>query len=191
MIELAAEKDALRRALFVQRKAAHAARGERDQKANARLSALIGAPAGRVIAGYRPIRTEIDPTPTMAALHELGARLCVPVIVEAGEALRFREWRPDALMAPGPFGAEIPTESEWLVPDLLITPLLAWDRHGGRLGYGGGFYDRTLAQLRAQGGGRAIGFAYAAQEVPETPAGPLDQRLNAVVTESELLEVTS
>ncbi|MEX2520970.1 MAG: 5-formyltetrahydrofolate cyclo-ligase [Paracoccaceae bacterium] len=185
-------RGALRRALFARRSVAHATKDDRAPAANARLTALIGAPAGSIVAGYRPIRTEIDPTPTMSALHALGARLCVPVVVAPGEPLNFREWRPDAPMAAGPFGAEIPTEGEWLVPDVLIAPLLGWDRRGGRLGYGGGFYDRTLAQLRARGGaraGRAIGFAYAAQEAPETPAGPFDQRLNAVVTENEVMEV--
>lgn len=188
MTALIEEKAALRTALFARRKAAHGD-AARDAAANARLLALIGAAAGRVVSGFRPIRTEIDPTAAMTALHEAGARLCVPVIEAKGAPLRFREWAPGAAMERGEFGAEVPAEGDWLEPEILITPLLGWDRAGRRLGYGGGFYDRTLARLRANGPARAVGFAYAAQEVSAVPAGPEDERLDAIVTESESVEI--
>jgi len=86
----------------------------------------------------------------------------------------------------GAFGARIPVGTEVLEPDLLITPLLAWDRKGYRLGYGGGFYDRTLELLRAKRPTVAVGFAYSAQEVPRVPRESTDQRLNALVTEKEI-----
>ncbi|QIE54676.1 5-formyltetrahydrofolate cyclo-ligase [Pikeienuella piscinae] len=190
MIGLAEEKTALRREISARRKAAHEARDRRDPAANARLLALIGDAAGRVVAGYRPIRSEIDPTAAMTALHEAGARVAAPVIAETATPLRFREWTPCAAMTEGPFGAMIPESGDWLEPEILVVPLLGWDRAGGRLGYGGGFYDRTLAALRAGKGARAIGFAYAAQEIAAAPAGPFDQRLDAVVTENEVVRIT-
>jgi 5-formyltetrahydrofolate cyclo-ligase len=135
-----------------------------------------------------PIRTEIDPLPAMRALHGAGARLCVPVIAGAGQPLDFREWTPDCTLVEGPFKAMVPETGPWLTPDTLIVPLVGFDRALNRLGYGGGFYDRTLARLRASGGARAIGFAFAAQELPHIPAEATDQPLDAVVTEHGCLE---
>lgn len=188
MTDLSEEKAALRTALFARRKAAHGD-AARDAAANARLVEMIGAANGLVVSGFRPIRTEIDPTAAMTALHAAGAGLCVPVIEAKGAPLRFREWTPGTAMERGAFGAEIPASGAWLEPEILIVPLLGWDRAGRRLGYGGGFYDRTLARLRLKGPARAIGFAYAAQELPAIPAGPEDERLDAVATESESLEI--
>ena len=87
-------------------------------------------------------------------------------------------------MVEGPFGARVPEGGAWIVPQVLIVPLLAWDRRLYRLGYGGGFYDRTLQGLRQRGPVLAIGFAFAAQEVAEVPIDATDQRLDMVVTES-------
>ena len=86
-------------------------------------------------------------------------------------------------MTVGPFGARVPTDGVVMVPQVLIVPLLAFDARGYRLGYGGGFYDRTLAALRAEGPVLALGFAYGAQEIPEVPVDQYDQRLDGVVTE--------
>ncbi len=182
------DKAALRTELYARRKVAFKARADAVPAATARMIAAIDATEGRVISGYCPIRTELDPSDAMRALHEAGARLCVPVIVEAGQPLQFRVWAPDCAMVPGAFGAPIPAAGDWLEPDILITPLLGWDRHGWRLGYGGGFYDRTLMRLRGLRPTRAIGFAFAAQEVPNVPIEPTDQRLDALVTETELVE---
>ncbi|MBF9032403.1 5-formyltetrahydrofolate cyclo-ligase [Rhodobacterales bacterium HKCCE3408] len=151
-----------------------------------RLLAEIGPVSGAVVAGYMAMRTEIDPLPAMEALSR-NNRICVPVIEAAGQPLKFREWRPDAEMVDGPFGARVPAGGDWLTPGILIVPLVAFDRRLNRLGYGGGFYDRTLAGLRAAGPVRAIGFAFAAQELPEVPTEPTDQRLDAVVTETGTL----
>jgi 5-formyltetrahydrofolate cyclo-ligase len=87
----------------------------------------------------------------------------------------------------GEFGARIPAEGAWLEPEVLIVPLLAWDRRGYRLGYGGGFYDRTLERLRSRHPTLAVGFAFAAQEVPEVPTEPVDQPLDAIITEEGVL----
>lgn len=173
-------KAAARVAAMVARAAAHAAG---QGAAAARLGAFLAAQRGRVLAGYIPMRTEIDPLPAMAA-H--AGPVCVPVIPGRGQPLRFRRWRPGCAMVPGSFGAQVPAEGEWLEPEVLIVPLLAWDRRGYRLGYGGGYYDRTLALLRAAGPRLAVGFAFAAQEVAAVPVEPADQRLDHLVSERGL-----
>ncbi|MBF9034692.1 5-formyltetrahydrofolate cyclo-ligase [Rhodobacterales bacterium HKCCE2091] len=174
------DKADIRRRAFAARAEAHGT--GRDEAANAALLREIGDVAGRVISAYWPMRTEIDPRPAITALAAAN-RICLPVIAGKGLPLTFREWSPGAAMTAGPFGAEIPAEGEMLTPDILIVPLVAFDAAGDRLGYGGGFYDRTLAKLRAAGRVRAIGFAYAAQQMPEVPVEPTDQRLDVVVTE--------
>jgi 5-formyltetrahydrofolate cyclo-ligase len=169
-----------RAAAFARRAEAFAAG---QGQAAAILAEVLKAEAGRVLSGYMPMRSEIDPLPAMAA-HQ--GPVCVPVIEGKGLPLRFRAWTPGARMVEGAFKALIPAEGDWLVPEVLIVPLLAFDARGYRLGYGGGFYDRTLAGLRAKGPVLAIGFAFAAQEVGDLPVDAFDQRLDAVVTERGL-----
>ena len=167
-----------RKAAFAARKQAFAAG---QGQAAELLADMLAAQAGKRLAGYMAMRTEIDPTAAMAA-HD--GPVGVPVILGAGQALKFREWSPGCAMMPGEFGAAIPAEGAWIEPEVLIVPLLAFDARGYRLGYGGGFYDRTLEGLRARGPVLAVGFAFDAQEVEEVPTEPTDQRLDAVVTES-------
>lgn len=188
-MSLAEVKAALRKEVFAKRKEAFAERAAKDGAANARLGGYLDGVKAGIVAGYRPIRTEVDPTPTMTALVMAGRRVCVPVIEAAGKPLKFREWAPGCAMTEGAFGAEIPAAGAWLEPEALIVPLVGWDRQGWRLGYGGGFYDRSLEGLRAKRPTLAIGFAYAAQEVPEAPREPTDQQLDAVVTEAEVVEI--
>lgn len=172
-----AAKAAARTACFAARKAAFA----RGQGQAAEILADFLAPhAGKVLAGYMPMRTEIDPLPAMAA-HQ-GA-VGVPVIMAAATPLRFREWSPGCAMTEGAFKAYIPVEGAWVDPQVVIVPLVGFDARGYRLGYGGGFYDRTLAGLRARHDVLAVGFAFAAQELPEVPTDAYDQRLDAIVTE--------
>ena len=180
-------KAAARKSAFAARKIAHA--GGHAAALSEALLAEIGPVQGRVIAGYMPIRTEADPLPAMTELSQTN-RVCVPVIEAAGQPLRFRAWTPDAAMTEGPFGAAIPAEGAWVVPEIVIVPLVAFDAGLNRLGYGGGFYDRTLEGLRARGAVRAIGLAYAAQERPDLPLEPTDQVLDAIVTESGTLAAT-
>lgn len=144
------------------------------------LGDYLAGQAGKVLSGYMPMRTEIDPLPAMAA-HQ--GPVGVPVIIGKGQPLRFREWSPGCRLIEGAFKALIPEEGAWVEPQVLIVPLLAFDARGYRLGYGGGFYDRTLEGLRAKGPVLAVGFAFAAQEVDEVPTEPTDQRLDAIVTE--------
>ncbi|MEL6571540.1 MAG: 5-formyltetrahydrofolate cyclo-ligase [Pseudomonadota bacterium] len=178
------QKAAARKAAFARRKVAHEVAG---QGAAGYLSEVLAGYRGVPLAGYMAMRTEIDPTAAMeeAAAHGL---LGVPVIMGAGQSLKFRTWTPDAPMIAGAFGARIPEAGEWMTPEIVIVPLVAFDRKGGRLGYGGGFYDRTLEGLRAKQPTLAIGFAYAAQESDVLPLEPTDQPLDMVVTERGVLE---
>jgi len=177
MSDLAEIKAEARKAAFAARKAAFAAgQGAACEHLAAALMRFGPAP----LSGYLPIRTEIDPRRVMAA-HP--GPVGVPVILGAGVPLVFREWTADTPLVPGPFGADVPADGAEITPRVLIVPLLAFDRRGFRLGYGGGFYDRTLEQLRASGPTTAIGFAFSAQEVAAVPIEPTDQPLDLIVTE--------
>ena len=178
-------KAAARRAAFARRdQAFHAA----PPAAAGRLSEVLAGYRGVPLSGYVPIRTEIDPLPAMAEAVAHGP-VGVPVIRRAGEPLVFSRWEPGCEMIEGPFGARIPAVERLMVPELLIVPLVAFSRDGGRLGYGGGFYDRTLEMLRARRPTLAVGFAFAAQEDGALPLEPTDQPLDMIVTEAEVIEV--
>lgn len=151
---------------------------------------LVRFAPGVVVAGYRPRGTEVDPRPILQRLETLGARVVLPVVVAAGSPLVFRDAGPWEDHLPDAAGVLAPPASRVeRRPDLLIVPLLAFDRLGGRLGQGGGFYDRTLASLRASGPVRAIGLAFAGQEVPRLDLAPHDERLDAILTEMGYIEV--
>lgn len=158
-----------------------------DEAANAWLLGFVAMhPTAGVISGYMPMRTEIAPIAAMTVMHGQGRRVCVPVVTGNAQPLEFREWTPDGEMVEGAFGAMIPVGTQVLEPEVVITPLLTWDRQGYRLGYGGGFYDRTFELLRSKRPTIGVGFAYAAQEVPGVPHESTDQRLDALVTEKEI-----
>ena len=171
------DKAAARQAAFAARKVAFAT-GQGDA-ARHLITALVPH-RGKVLAGYMPMRTEIDPLSAMAA-H--SGPVGVPVIMGKAMALQFRQWAPDTVLIEGAYKAQIPATGDWVTPQILIVPLLAFDARGYRLGYGGGFYDRTLEGLRANGPVVAIGYAFSGQEVPEVPIEATDQRLDMIVTE--------
>lgn len=123
----------------------------------------------------------------MESLYCIGRRICVPVVAGPDSPLQFREWTPVAELEGEAFGTKVPVSGDWLVPGILIVPLLAFDRRGIRLGYGGGHYDRTLQELRTMQPTIAIGLAFAGQECRRVPAESHDQILDAVVTEREVL----
>jgi 5-formyltetrahydrofolate cyclo-ligase len=150
------------------------------------LMEVLAPRLGRPFSGYLPMRGEIDPLPAMAEAARHGP-VGVPVTPRLGQPLSFRLWTPESVMAEGRFGTRIPAEGGWVVPEVLIVPLVAFDRQGARLGYGGGFYDRTLAMLRATGPVTAIGFAWAAQEDDGLPLEGTDAHLDLIVTESEVI----
>lgn len=183
MSDLAEIKQAARKAAFARRAVAHRA----DSGAGAGLlSGVLAGYRGVPLAGYMPIRSEIDPLPAMAEAAAHGP-VAVPVIAGADLPLDFSLWEPGCALREGPFGAMVPEVDRFIEPEILIVPLVAFDRAGGRLGYGGGFYDRTLERLRSRRPTLAIGFAYAAQEADGLPLEPTDQPLDMVVTETEVI----
>jgi 5-formyltetrahydrofolate cyclo-ligase len=140
-------------------------------------------PSGAVVSGFLPIGDEIDIQPLLVALHERGHILALPVTPKRGNPLTFRRWQPGDTLVAERFGTMRPVGDE-IVPDFLLVPLLAFDRLGFRLGYGAGYYDRTLTSLS---GHFALGCSYAAQYVDAVPIGPYDVRLDAVATELGIL----
>jgi len=155
-----------------------------------RVLPTIDIPDGCVVSAYWPIGSEIDPRPLMVHLHEDGHPIALPVTPARGNPLMFRAWRPDDTLEAAGFGTRVPLAFQpELTPRVLIVPLLAFDRAGYRLGYGGGFYDRTLARLRKSGAVLAVGVAYAAQEVARVPRDGSDQPVDWIVTEAESIRV--
>nr|WP_223115804.1 5-formyltetrahydrofolate cyclo-ligase [Paracoccus amoyensis] len=147
------------------------------------ISALVPF-RGEIVAGYWPMRGEADPRDALAAHN---GPICLPVVTGKAQPLIFRAWDDDDLVS-GAYGTAHPADSAAiLIPSVLIVPLAGFDRQGNRLGYGGGFYDRTLQVLRDQGVAVAIGLAFAAQELSAIPAEPYDQPLDIVVTDKELI----
>jgi len=178
-------KATARTAAFARRKAAfEAAGGGRSGYLSEVLAGYRGVP----MSGYLAIRTEIDPAPAMAEAAAHGM-VGVPVIERLGLPLKFSRWEPGCDLVDGPFGAQVPEVADYFEPELLIVPLVAFDRRGGRLGYGGGFYDRTLEMLRAKRPTLAVGFAFAAQEADELPLEETDQPLDMIVTERGVIEL--
>jgi 5-formyltetrahydrofolate cyclo-ligase len=154
----------------------------------ANFMSAFSLPPSRTIAGYNPINEEADCRPLLTALAARGHPLCLPVAGTAGAPLIFRAWTPgDALVASDWDIPEPVPAAQECIPDVVLVPLLAFDRRGHRLGYGGGFYDRTIAALRARGSVQAIGIAYAAQAVDSLPSADHDQRLDAVLTEQGVI----
>lgn len=142
------------------------------------------------ISAFWPLDDEFDPRPLFMELQRRGHPVGLPVVVRKGQPLLFRRWLPDIELVRGPFRVMTPPpESPEIVPDLLLVPLLAFDRDGYRLGYGGGFYDRTIAKLRGGRGALAVGVAFAAQEVPAVPRDSTDQPLDWIVTENDVVRL--
>jgi len=157
--------------------------------ARAHFLKSIELPGGCVIAGYWPIRDEFDSRPLMEAIAARGGRLVLPVVAGDSGQLIFREWQPGGPLVPAGMGTLGPPPGvREALPDIVIAPLLAFDRQGCRLGYGGGFYDRTMTALRATGKCRtAAGLAFSAQRVQQVPSGDGDARLNVIVTETGIV----
>ena len=177
------DKAALRTAARRRRRELHAASPDAGEAAAGLLPEALRR--FRVAALYEPAGSEIDPRPLGRVLAEQGAELCLPAVVAVDAPLEFRAWRPGEPLAPDAAGMAAPEASRPVLrPELVVVPLLAFDRFGGRLGQGGGHYDRTLAQLRAGGPVFVLGLAYAGQEVDRLPAESHDQPLDAVLTET-------
>lgn len=177
------------RASALARRAAIAeqAHGPASQAAVARLRTLLHR--GDTVSLYWPMRGEIDPRDLVDDIERAGGRVALPAVL-AGRMI-FRRYAGEAHLEDGPFGTRHPkAEEPDLDPDLIVAPLAAFDRRGGRIGYGAGHYDRAIAVIRASGRRpRIAGIAFACQEVEHVPAEPHDVRLDMIATEHELIKV--
>jgi 5-formyltetrahydrofolate cyclo-ligase len=146
---------------------------------------FTGFPPGSAVSGFFPFKSEIDTLPLLARLHSEGWITCLPIVRGERQPLIFRQWAPGEPTVPGIWDIPMPREDAAEVePDVLLVPLLAFDGEGYRLGYGGGFYDRTLAALRQKKNIAAIGVGYSGQELNVVPRGVRDQRLDYIFTEA-------
>jgi 5-formyltetrahydrofolate cyclo-ligase len=149
----------------------------------------VAVAPGTIISGFSPMRSEINPWPLLRRLAERAARLALPVVIGRGHALAFRDWAFGEPLGSGVWGIREPLPaSPEVEPDIVIVPLAAFDRTGQRIGYGAGYYDLTLAKLRAAKTIVAVGLAFAAQEVPAVPFTPRDEPLDLVLTEDEVID---
>jgi len=145
---------------------------------------------GAIVSGFMPMKTELNSLPLTKKLADAGVQLALPVTGRRGQPLTMRAWTWGEPLVSGVWGIREPKpEAPQVDPDILLVPLLAFDRAGHRLGYGGGFYDLTLAQLRARKAVIAVGLAYAAQEIASVPATPRDATLDLVLTEREVIDL--
>jgi 5-formyltetrahydrofolate cyclo-ligase len=184
--ETQALKANLRRDAAARRKQAHAAHRQVGLALMQHFKNSVDVPPGAPISGFWPMGDEIDVKPLLAQLHASGHPIGLPVVVKKGEPLIFRQWHPGLALVSGGFGTEVPPASApELEPQVLIVPLLAFDAEGYRLGYGGGFYDRTLDKLRTGSAADplAVGVAFSAQHVMRVPRDDFDQPLDWIVTE--------
>jgi 5-formyltetrahydrofolate cyclo-ligase len=182
------EKASLRREALTRRNAIPA-----DSRAAAALAIAerplpFALPANAVASGFMPLKSEINPVPLMRKLSDAGARLALPVVVGRGKPLVMRAFAFGDMLASGVWGIREPRRNApELKPDILLVPLLAFDRSGYRIGYGAGYYDLTIASLRSMKPVLAVGIAFAAQEVPQVPKTARDARLDLVLTEREVI----
>jgi len=189
----ALDKASLRVIALTRRAALDAAARERAAEAAA-LHALdwLGEVRGEIVSVFTPIGHEISTEPLVRRLRDAGAEIALPVVVEPGKPLIFRLWEPGTELVPsaGPGRFTIPAPPETapaVAPDVLVVPLAGFDSSGNRLGYGAGFYDRTLSLLRGVKRIEAIGYAFAVQELPAVPAEPHDERLDAIATDAGIV----
>lgn len=188
--EIAQRKRALRASL----REARTREAQQNPKAGEALAFRfpdhVLAGRGEVVAGYAPMRDEIEPGGVMARCRAAGARLALPAAERGEGPLQFRIWAFGDPLIEDDFGVRAPSpDAEETFPDLVLVPLLGFDHFGGRIGYGAGHYDRTLAALRAKKSIVAAGLAYEVQRVARIPSEPHDQALDWIVTESAAYEV--
>ena len=145
--------------------------------------------AGAIVSGFMPFKREINPIPLMQKLAETQVTLALPVVQGRGNPLLMRAFRFGDALASGVWGIREPqADAPEVKPDILLVPLIAFDRRGHRIGYGAGYYDLTITSLRAQKSVLAVGLAFAAQEVAQVPSTARDARLDLVLTEREVIE---
>ena len=155
-----------------------------------RISEVVSGNA-TIVAGYRTIRGEVDINTIFQHVDFNYKKSCLPVVEAADKPLIFREWRSGEKLEKGPFGVEVPgIHAAVVIPDYVLVPLVAFDRAGHRLGYGAGYYDRTIRHLRvSQKNLQIIGVGYSMQEVETIPTDTYDERLDMIVTEKEIITI--
>ena len=170
------EKIAARQALSAEEHALASARIEIE------LASLLSPLSPRTIAFCWPVRREFDCRPVVERLIVSGWRACQPVVVARDAPMQFRAWQPNAEMTTDPYGIPVPAAAVGARPDVILLPLVAFDEQGFRLGYGGGYFDRTLAELAAKP--LAIGVGFELCRIDSVGPGPHDIRMDAIVTEA-------
>jgi len=190
MAETQTAKAELRREAIARRDALPAAaRSAAAETIAARPFPIAFAP-GAIISGFIPLKNEIDPQPLMRKVAAKGAQLALPVVMGRDKPLAMRAWNFGEPLATGIWGIREPKpDAAMLDPDILIVPIVAFDRAGHRIGYGAGYYDLTITLLRARKHVATVGIAFAVQEIPAVPATPRDARLDLVLTEREVIDL--
>jgi len=186
----ALDKSELRRAAIGLRDALPRDARQQAAEAIAERSFPLKIRAGTVVSGFMPLKSEINPLPLLRKLEALGALIALPAVAGRAQPLMMRRWTWGARLGAGVWGIREPKpEAEEVDPDILLVPLLAFDRAGHRVGYGGGYYDLTINGLRGRKTVSALGIAFAAQEVAKVPTTPRDARLDFVLTEREVIDL--
>jgi 5-formyltetrahydrofolate cyclo-ligase len=187
---IASAKSDLRKAALARRDALPADERKAAAEAIAARAFPVAVASGAVVSGFMPLNSEISPLPLMRKLSDVGVRLALPVVIGRGLPLSIRAFAFGDALVKGVWGIRVPPpEAPEVEPDVLLVPLLAFDRNGNRLGYGAGYYDMTIAALRTKKRVVAVGIAFAAQEVDEVPTTPRDVRLDLVLTERETIDI--
>lgn len=144
-----------------------------------------------VFAVYYPIGSEVNSRPLIDTLNDMGHITALPVIKDRQSALEFRVYRSEQKLNKGAFGVPEPSPNmPTVIPDFLIIPMLAFNKQGYRLGYGTGFYDRTLTEMRRAKPIKAIGVAYSVQQIDDMPVESHDEKMDWIITEKEALKIT-
>ena len=185
VIEISSVKSQARKLAATARARAHASLSVVARQALAETGlAFLNIPGKKIVSGFIPYRSEIDVTGLLGVLADNGHTTCLPIVVGDGQPLIFRKWQPGDDTEPGAWNIPVPLQTaEPVEPDILLVPLLAFDKSGFRLGYGGGFYDRTISTLRKSKTIITIGAAYSAQEISQVPVDEHDQQLDWILTE--------
>ena len=188
-VDPADEKQVLRRTATKIRKGLFEHQAQADIALVAHVDALLDQFGRGIYAAYLPIRSELSPLPLIARLADLSIQTAMPITPAPGNPLDFRLWATGDKLDDGPYDTKQPSSNAPVCqPDVILAPMLAFDSACWRLGYGGGFYDRSIGGLR-QAGHKvvAIGIAFAGQQVEQVPTGPYDMALDAVLTPAGLL----
>ena len=190
LIDPSEQKKTIRRDAIARRDALPAAERAAAAETIARRTFPLAIAPGVIVSGFSPLKSEINPVPLMRKLSDGGAGLALPVVAGKGKPLIMRAWAFGEPLDSGVWGIREPKpEAPEVAPDILLVPLLAFDRSGNRVGYGAGYYDMTIAKLRALKSVTAVGIAFAAQEIAAVPVTPRDARLDLVLTEREVIDL--